>query len=423
MTRTISRGQRMALSELAPAASPFHLRVGTGSGGPALDYSCFGLDAQGKLSDERYMSFFNQPETPCGGVLFAPTGDGADFLFTLGQLPAGIDRLVITATIDGAGTFSQIADGRLQCLVGGQETASLAFARADFSDERAVMLLEIYRKDGAWRLAATVQGFNGGLAALISHFGGAVADDNPVPGPAAEPAPAAAPPAKVTLSKAGQSQKISLDKAANRPKKIVVKATWQDNGDDSADNDDLDLRVGILLPNGQMRLVSAPGFAGDFNAAPFVLHLGDVTKASAKARATEVVEVNPNIAASYGGRVALVFSVYSAVANGAVSISSLRPQMRLEYGDQLIETQLSFKDCDEDGDYDDGYTYVLGTALIDDANILLEPSGVFSESGSESTPWLEWHGASFRMTVDGPPYFKTSGNFLGTGERGQRYVE
>jgi stress response protein SCP2 len=30
-----------------------------------LDIASFGLDPQYKLSDERYMTFYNQPKTPC----------------------------------------------------------------------------------------------------------------------------------------------------------------------------------------------------------------------------------------------------------------------------------------------------------------------------------------------------------------------
>jgi tellurite resistance protein TerA len=40
-------------------------------GALVVDISCFGLDAAQKLSDERYMTFFNQPKTPCGGVAIA----------------------------------------------------------------------------------------------------------------------------------------------------------------------------------------------------------------------------------------------------------------------------------------------------------------------------------------------------------------
>ncbi len=46
--------------------------------------------------------------------------------------------------------------------------------------EQALMLGEFYRKDGDWRFMEVGQGFNGGLEALVRHFGGTV-DKSPAP--------------------------------------------------------------------------------------------------------------------------------------------------------------------------------------------------------------------------------------------------
>ena len=40
-----------------------------------------------------------------------------------------------------------------------------------FDKQKAVMLGELYLKD-VWRFSAIGQGFNGGLSALLKHFGG-----------------------------------------------------------------------------------------------------------------------------------------------------------------------------------------------------------------------------------------------------------
>ena len=41
----------------------------------------------------------------------------------------------------------------------------------DFSRETAIVVGELYRKDGDWRFKAIGEGFNGGLAALCANFG------------------------------------------------------------------------------------------------------------------------------------------------------------------------------------------------------------------------------------------------------------
>ena len=212
---TLSKGQRLPLANLVPDGV---LDIGVAAQGLALDVACFGLDAAGKLSDERYMTFFNQPRTPCGGVE-ARAGSGGDmaaFALQLARLPAGIDRLVVTASIDGGGVMSQLQAGQVRLQAGGRELARFAFAGSDFAQEKAVMLAEIYRKDGGWRCMAVGQGFNGGLDALVRHFGGEV--DQAASATSAAPAAASAVmQAKINLEKRVEReapQLVSLVKQA-----------------------------------------------------------------------------------------------------------------------------------------------------------------------------------------------------------------
>ena len=181
----ILKGQRVALTSLFenPAqADCFQIGLCVSGNQEAVDFACFGLDSQQKLSDDAYMTFFNQPKTPCGAVeLSTPAGDTLGFSCQLAKLPAKIDRLVFTAAIDGTTSMGQIQNGHLRFLVANREVARFAFSGANFQDEKAVMLGELYRKDGAWRFSAVGQGFNGGMAALVKHFGGEVAEEIPLP--------------------------------------------------------------------------------------------------------------------------------------------------------------------------------------------------------------------------------------------------
>lgn len=206
MTQYLQRGQRARLDAIG-AGSDFIVELSLGAGGPLVDCACFGLDGQRKLSDERYMTFFNQPQTPCGGVAFGAPGR---FTFHLAALPVSIEVLTITLAIDGQGQMSQLPPSHLDILANGQAMARFDFSGALFAGERAVMLFEFYRKDGAWRLCPVGQGFDGGLDALVTHFGGEVA----VPSPAPISAPS---PAKVSLEKRIEKeapQLVSLVKQA-----------------------------------------------------------------------------------------------------------------------------------------------------------------------------------------------------------------
>lgn len=206
----INRGQRLKLADLGLGGGPFRIDIELSRSGLTIDVACFGLDAARKLSDERYMTFFNQPATPCGAVRLT----GSSFEVDLARLPASIDALVLTLAIDGAGAMRALGQGMLKLQAGGTAMASARINGADFADERALMLLELYRKDGAWRTSYTGQGFNQGLDALIRHFGGSVAEAAPAPvatPPAAPPpVPAASPPP------APSSAGISLEKRVER---------------------------------------------------------------------------------------------------------------------------------------------------------------------------------------------------------------
>ena len=209
--KQLSRGERLPLASHAPAGA---LQAGSSASGLALDFACFALDAGGKLVDERYMTFFNQPASPCGGVRKAAVGaDGEGFAFELGRLPATVERVVVAASVDGGGVMSQLRSGHLRLVAQGGEFARFDFTGQDFAAEQAVMLGELYRKDGGWRFMAVGQGFNGGLAALVTHFG---AD---VEAPAAPPPPAAATPAPAAINlekrvEQAAPQLVSLVKSA-----------------------------------------------------------------------------------------------------------------------------------------------------------------------------------------------------------------
>ncbi|MFJ4469055.1 TerD family protein [Streptomyces sp. NPDC089424] len=200
MAREFQRGHKARISDLTTGTD---LYVGVQISGPGLsfDISCFGLDADERLSDDRYFVFFNQPKSPEESIqlLGAQAGDTESFRITLDRIPSQIHRLSFTATLDGAGQMSQIAPGYLRIVAGGEEVARYAFDGSEFSTERAVMLGDFYLKD-VWRFAAVGQGFDGGLDALLKNFGGEVLEEETPaePQPQSGGAPGFAPPAQTS---------------------------------------------------------------------------------------------------------------------------------------------------------------------------------------------------------------------------------
>jgi tellurite resistance protein TerA len=277
----ILKGQRIALTALFEnntSTDCFQVDLQISGIKQPVDFSCFGLDKEQKLTNDAYMTFFNQPKTPCGAVeLSIPSGDSAGFLCNLNKLPSTIDRLVFTAAIDGSETMGQIQTGYLRFLVAGKEIARFSFSGTDFQNEKALMLGELYRKEGAWRFSAVGQGFDGGLNALVKHFGGEVLEEHKVP-PTLPP--------KVSLSKIileKQGDKISLEKPSNSSGhgRIICNLNWtlgNQNKGFFGKSKGIDLDLGCLyeLSNGTKHVVQALGNSfGSYDHSPYIHMAGD----------------------------------------------------------------------------------------------------------------------------------------------------
>ena len=201
------RGTRDKLEKYFDTSRPLKVTLLV-EGAAVYDFCCFGVDKDEKLSDDRYMIFYNQPASPANEIVGAAVPSGMDFTVQLDALPPTIDKLVFTASIDGAGVMREIS--RHKISIG--DKISAEFGGSDFEQEKAITSLEIYRKGGSWRFNVVARGFNGGLDALLAFYGGELADDEKSAPPQPEPPP---PPQKISLEKKiqdGAPKLISLVK-------------------------------------------------------------------------------------------------------------------------------------------------------------------------------------------------------------------
>lgn len=214
--QNLIRGQKLKLSDILAGQTSFYIQVAFEADFP-LDIASFGLDAAYKLSDDRYMTFFNQPETPCNAVkLQDKSQKSARFLVDLAKLPNQIQHIVLTAAIDGNAVMSKLRSMNIQILSLQQQVlANFTLDGSVFNQEKATMLIEVYKKDNVWRLAAVAQGFNEGLAALVRHFGGEVE----------EPTTTNQTPTQNTVSKLDLKKKLSLEKAAKTGDQSIIDLT------------------------------------------------------------------------------------------------------------------------------------------------------------------------------------------------------
>jgi len=147
------------------------------------DISCFALNANGKLINDDYMTFYNQPVSPKQEVKLVQQTP-AQFIFDLAKVDDSIAKFVITFSISYGVTGVTLKD--VKNIDFKLETSSESFDfslnGSNFLQEKAIMMVEIYKKDGQWRLNCFGQGFAGGMDDLVRFFGGVV-EDAPAPSP------------------------------------------------------------------------------------------------------------------------------------------------------------------------------------------------------------------------------------------------
>jgi tellurite resistance protein TerA len=245
------------------------------SGRQVYDSCCFSLDASDKIRREPYVVFYNQKASPNREIVLEGSGSDTSYLVSLSKLPADINKLAFTITIDGEGALKQADNITVELSQGGQ-AFTLSLAGADLADEKALIALEIYKKD-VWRFAAVAAGFNGGLPALLKHYGGEE-DQRPGGGPALGGSPPE--PKVVTLEKRGEERKVDLAKKGGTTL-FHVNLNWaKARGSGQAD---LDLGCMFELLDGRKGVIQAlGGNMGSKSREPFIyLDQDDRTGASA----------------------------------------------------------------------------------------------------------------------------------------------
>lgn len=194
-----------------------------------LDVSGLLLTADGKVRSDDDFIFYNQPAGP--GVSYRSGGGTAPdaIVVDTSAVPPGIEKIVVTASPDAAGQTFQGIEPTATLRNADDGSALATFTPPQLGPETALVVVEIYRRNGVWKARAVGQGYANGLAGIATDFGVSV-DEEPAAAPSAPtpvaPAPVAAapavdprltapvppPPAAPPAAPAPGAGKINLDK-------------------------------------------------------------------------------------------------------------------------------------------------------------------------------------------------------------------
>ncbi|EXU65122.1 stress protein [Streptomyces sp. PRh5] len=155
-----------------------------------FDLSALITGEDGKVAGDGDFVFFNQPTAP-GARL-----DGDTVTLRPRALRPGAARVILVISPADPGTPLGRLPAPVLSVLDERGSPLARFAPPRPSQETVLLLAEIYRRGGGWKVRAIGQGYVDGLAGVARDFGVDVADDGataPAP-PAPAPAPPASPP-------------------------------------------------------------------------------------------------------------------------------------------------------------------------------------------------------------------------------------
>lgn len=188
MAISLTKGGNISLAKEAPGMTKIHVGLGwdarvTDGAEFDLDASCFLLKEDGKTRSEKDFIFYNQKESPCGGVKhmgdnLTGEGEGDDEVvkIDLEKITSDVNKITFTVTIHEAETrrqnFGMVSKAYIRIVndVNNEEIARFDLSE-DASVNTAMVFGELYRNATDWKFRAVGQGFEGGLAAMARSFG------------------------------------------------------------------------------------------------------------------------------------------------------------------------------------------------------------------------------------------------------------
>lgn len=187
---SLQKGQRISLAKVAPSLVAGFIGLGwdvnlTDTGGDFdLDVSVFLLGDNEKLVSDQHFIFYNNlvsPDPDQSVKLLGDNrtgegeGDDEGLIVDLRKVPPEVAKIAVTVTIYEADkrnqNFGQVTNAYIRLVDVQSKDEVLRYDLSeDFSVETAVIMAELYRKDGEWRVNAVGSGFQGGLQSLLDKY-------------------------------------------------------------------------------------------------------------------------------------------------------------------------------------------------------------------------------------------------------------
>lgn len=189
MSVSLTKGQRVDLTKGRPSLRKILIGLGwdineyDGEEDFDLDASVYMLKDNGKVgSDDDFIFYGNlEHKTKCivhTGDNRTGEGDGDDEVIkvNLDKIPSDYTKLSVVVTIYDAGNrfqnFGMVNNAYVRIVDEEKEEEIIKYDLSeDFSTETAIVVAELYKKNGEWKFKAVGSGYECGLDTLCRRYG------------------------------------------------------------------------------------------------------------------------------------------------------------------------------------------------------------------------------------------------------------
>jgi stress response protein SCP2 len=173
-----------------------------------LDVSGLLVTAAGKVRSDADLIYYNAPHR--SGVSHRPATGAIPGAITVDTwaIPADIAKVVVAASLDDPAAVFGGAEPTATVRDADTGQVLTAFTPPRLGQEKALVVVELYRRGAEWKIRAVGQGYADGLAGIATDFGVTVDE----PAHAAPPMPPYAPPAPDAPPQPAEPPRVTLDK-------------------------------------------------------------------------------------------------------------------------------------------------------------------------------------------------------------------
>lgn len=185
-SQVLTKGANVSLTKLMPTASEitigFSWKVIESAGFKTEVVPCaIACGQDGKAVSPEHVAFFNQLEAAEGSVQYQSDGtlsggDDEQIDINLKSIPSNITTiafvLYVNPDLRDPGTLESMRSGAVRVLDrAGNEVLRYDVTSSDTTGVSALMVAELYLRNGEWKFRAVGQGYTNGVKDVAEHYG------------------------------------------------------------------------------------------------------------------------------------------------------------------------------------------------------------------------------------------------------------